>query len=99
MFGINSAEFFVILFVGLIVAGPSGLRTAFQSFRSFVAWAQGLSKRLRLSTQDLRELDSAAQVKTGTNLSRYNPSEIIRQAVREETQAWIRQLEGREKHT
>lgn len=92
----TALSFFVILLVALIVLGPDGLRMVLQGIRSTVEWLKGLSGRLRESSPELRGLHKPDE-EILLDLNQYNPAEIIRQAVREESAAWVRQLEGKDR--
>lgn len=95
MFGINGAELLVLLFVFLIVLGPKGLQQALRGFKQAVAWGRALSRRLREeSKMDLSGTGFAEVDWSEFDLSQYDPREIIRQAVREEMDAWIEQAKG-----
>ena len=95
MIGINGAELLILLFVFLVVLGPKGLQQALRGFKQAVAWVRSFSQKLReeskidLSSTGLVDVDWSE-----FDLSQYDPREIIRQAVREEMDAWIEQAKG-----
>lgn len=95
MFGINGAELLVLLFVFLVILGPKGLQEALRGFKNAVGWARSFSQKLReeskvdLSATGLSEIDWSE-----FDFSEYDPREIIRQAVREEMDAWVEQAKS-----
>ncbi|MFT0761822.1 translocase [Actinomyces sp. F1_1611] len=92
MFGINGAELLVLLFVFLIILGPKGIQDALRGFKRLVAWARSISAKLREeSNLDLQSTGLTELNLSDFDLSQYDPREIIRQAVREEMDAWIEQ--------
>ena len=90
LFGVSSVELVVILVVVVLTIGPKGLAQALRAFRQAVDLVRSWSARLReearrdavgLDDVDLSRLD----------LRQYDPREIVRQAVREEMEAWTTQ--------
>ncbi len=95
MFGVNGAELLVLLFVFLVVLGPKGLQQALTGFKSLVAWGRSFSQKLREESRiDLSSTGLADMNWEEFDLSQYDPREIIRQAVREEMDAWVAQAKG-----
>ncbi|MDR1264853.1 MAG: hypothetical protein LBK42_04625 [Propionibacteriaceae bacterium] len=94
LFGINSAEFVVLLVLAVIVIGPKGLVQAFKLFRRALAAFRAWSAKLRQGTNlagiaaDLK-LDPAQ-----LDWRQYDPRVLVRQTVREEMDAWAKQAVG-----
>lgn len=100
MFGISGAELLVLLLVCVIVVGPKGVAQAMRAFRKAVNWGKQISASLReevhsstdgqalglkeLGIDDLQQLD----------LSQYDPRQVIREAVKEEMEAWMKGQSG-----
>lgn len=92
MFGISSAEFLLLLFVCFVVLGPKGLKQALNAFRKLVEWGKAASARLREETQFDPSVLGLDELSLGDlDLKQYDPREMVRQAVREEMDAWMRQ--------
>jgi len=88
LMGISSVELVVIVVVVVLVLGPSGVAQAMQGLRRGVELARAWSARLRDETRTdelgLDDLDLSS-----LDLRQYDPREIVRQAVREEMDAWL----------
>lgn len=89
LFGISSVELFIILIVVVLVLGPSGFTQALRGFRRLVDAARTWSSRLReeAGPAPLGDLDLDL---SSLDLRQYDPREIVRQAVREEMDAWAK---------
>lgn len=90
MFGINGAEFVVILAVAALVVGPEGIIRALRSFRRLVDSLKSWSAALRESAQ--RDLPTTAS--PVLDLSSFDPGDLdprdmVRRAVHEEMTAWM----------
>lgn len=91
MFGISGAEFLLLLFVCFVVLGPKGLKQALSAFRKVVDWGKAASARLREETQfDPSTLGLDEFQLQNLDLKQYDPREMVRQAVREEMDAWMK---------
>lgn len=92
LFGITSVELVILLVVVVLVLGPSGFTQAVRGFRRGVDLVRSWSARLREETRresaavGLDDLDLSS-----LDLRQYDPREIVREAVREEMDAWMRQ--------
>lgn len=97
LFGVSSVELVVILVVVVLTIGPQGLAQALRAFRQVVDLGRSWSARLREEAQrDAVGLDDVDLGDLGRlDLRQYDPREIVRQAVREEMEAWTRQAEPR----
>lgn len=90
LFGVSSVELAVILIVAILVLGPSGFTQAIRGFRSMVELAKSWSSRLREEAQrDSLGIEGFELPKV--DLREYDPREIVREAVREEMEAWMKQ--------
>lgn len=89
LFGISSVELFIILIVVVLVLGPAGFAQAMRGFRRLVETARTWSSRLReeAGPAPLGDLDLDL---SSLDLRQYDPREIVRQAVREEMDAWAK---------
>lgn len=89
LFGISSVELFIILIVVVLVLGPSGFTQALRGFRRLVDTVRTWSSRLReeAGPAPLGDLDLDL---SSLDLRQYDPREIVRQAVREEMDAWAK---------
>jgi sec-independent protein translocase protein TatB len=91
LFGISTAEFLVLLVLAVLVTGPKGLVQILRLFRKAIGQFRAFSAKLREETNlggiaaDLK-LDPAQ-----LDLRQYDPRAMVRQAVREEMEAWSRQ--------
>lgn len=91
MFGINGAEFLVILVVAALVVGPTGVVQALRTFRSVIATVRGWSAKLREETRrDMTDVDLPGFDWSSIDLREYDPREMVRQAVREEMDEWMK---------
>ena len=91
MFGINGAEFFVILVVVALVVGPDGVIQALKTFKSLIAAARGWSATLREETRrDMGDVSLPNMDWSSFDLREYDPREMVRQAVREEMAEWMK---------
>lgn len=91
LFGVSSVELFIILVVVVLVLGPSGFAQAMRGFRRLVETVRTWSSRLREESgpQSLGDLDLDLDL-SSLDLRQYDPREIVRQAVREEMDAWAK---------
>ncbi|WP_324653576.1 hypothetical protein [Georgenia sp. H159] len=92
LFGVSSVELVILLVVVVLTIGPKGLAQALRGFRQAVGFVRSWSARLREEAQR----ESVDVGLDGLDLSRldlrqYDPREIVRQAVREEMEAWTAQ--------
>lgn len=98
MFGISGGEFFVILVVAALVLGPRNIAQANATLRKGIAKAREYSARLRTETTldvsalgiDPADLEAIKNFKA----SSLDPRAMIREAVREEMQAWAEATSG-----
>ncbi|MDN5963855.1 MAG: hypothetical protein L0H81_04860 [Actinomyces sp.] len=91
MFGINGAEFLVILLVAALVVGPEGVVQALRTFKSVIATLKGWSARLREETRhDMSDVTLPGIDWSNIDLREYDPREMVRQAVREEMEEWMK---------
>lgn len=91
MFGINGAEFFVILVVVALVVGPDGVIQALRTFKSLIAAARRWSATLREETRrDMGDVSLPNMDWSSFDLREYDPREMVRQAVREEMAEWMK---------
>lgn len=89
MFGINGAEFVVILVVGALVVGPEGVVRALRTFRRAVDSLRSWSASLRESTRPGAASSPLTDL-TEYDLTEYDPRKVVRRAVHEEMAAWMR---------
>ena len=91
MLGINGAEFLVILLVAALVVGPEGVVQALKTFKSVIATLKGWSARLREETRhDMSDVTLPGIDWSNIDLREYDPREMVRQAVREEMEEWMK---------
>lgn len=91
MFGINGAEFLVILVVAALVVGPDGVIQALKTFKSLITTVRGWSARLREETRrDMTDVSLPGIDWSSFDLREYDPREMVRQAVREEMEEWMK---------
>lgn len=101
MFGISGAELLVLLLVAVLVVGPKGVAQALRAFRKAVDWGKELSASLReevqsnsegkgLGLEDLGLEDLGLDDLQQLDLSKYDPRQVIREAVKEEMEAWMK---------
>lgn len=90
LFGVSSVELAVILIVAILVLGPAGFTQAIRGFRSLVDLAKSWSRRLREEAQR-DSLGVEGFELPHVDLREYDPREIVREAVREEMEAWMKQ--------
>jgi hypothetical protein len=91
VFGINGAEFLVILLVAALVVGPDGVVQALKTFRNVIATLKGWSARLREETRrDMSDTALPSVDWSAFDLREYDPREMVRQAVREEMEEWVK---------
>ena len=89
MFGISGSELLLLLFVAVVFLGPKGFKQAIDAFRKLVAWGKSASARLREDSQlNLGDMGLSDLDLSDLDLKQYDPREIVRQAVREEMEAW-----------
>lgn len=101
MFGINGSELAVILVVAALVLGPRNIAQAVKAFRSLVQTAKGFSSNLRAEVNGhLPGIDAPGDplksigLDAGSfDLRDVNPKAIVRKAVREEMDAWMREVD------
>jgi sec-independent protein translocase protein TatB len=91
LFGINSAEFLVILILALVVVGPKGFVQVWRGFKKLLAYLRAFSAKLRAET-DLQALAADLKIDPAKlDLRQYDPRAMVRAAVREEMEAWAQQ--------
>lgn len=99
LFGINSAEFMVILLVCTLVLGPQNLANAMRMTTDGIAKLKDFSARLRLDSQTAKTatINPLGPVRTwqelnnvGKDLWDLDPRAAIRQAVQEEIAEWMK---------
>ncbi|MDR2374476.1 MAG: hypothetical protein LBD77_10390 [Bifidobacteriaceae bacterium] len=93
LFGISGSEFLVLVVLAVLVAGPKGVVQALALLKSALAKFREWSGRLR---QDGNITALAADLNIrpeNFDLSQYDPRALVRQAVREEMQAWAEQVD------
>lgn len=109
MFGINGSELAVILVVAALVLGPRNIAQGIKAFRALVQSARSFSSSLRAEVSDQigSAAPPAASVNINAinpatalgvdlqslNLQSYNPKDMVRKAVREEMNAWMRDVD------
>lgn len=94
LFGVSSVELVVILVVVVLTIGPKGLAQALRAFRRAVDFGRSWSARLREEAHrdvGLDDVDLSGLDLSQLDLRQYDPREIVRQAVREEMEAWTKQ--------
>ena len=90
MFGITGGEMLLLLFVIVVFLGPKGFKQAVDAFKKVVAWGRSASTRLREDSQiNLGDMGLSELDLSDLDLKQYDPREIVRQAVREEMEAWM----------
>ncbi|MDU6662023.1 MAG: hypothetical protein E6474_06935 [Actinomyces sp.] len=96
MFGINGAEFVILLLLAALLLGPRsvaqalhGLKKALTMFRQWSARlrADALSESSALTPQDLKNLQMLREF----DLSQYSPKQMVREAVQDEINEWMKQ--------
>ena len=89
-FGISGPEFIVLVIIALLVVGPETVVQALQGLKKLIASVRSFSERLREETAgsginmpglDLSDID----------LNGLDPRQMIREAVQEEMQEWMKQ--------
>jgi sec-independent protein translocase protein TatB len=91
LFGINSAEFFVLVVLAVLVTGPKGVVQVIRLFRQGLAWLRSWSAKLRQET-DVSKLAADLNFDPAKlDLRQYDPRAMVREAVREEMEAWAQQ--------
>lgn len=94
MLGISGGEFLVIVCVALAVLGPDQLSHALRGLRRAVDWFKRESTALRRSSGgELSELGVDLSALERLHSPDYDPRAMVREAVRDEMQAWIRESE------
>ena len=98
MFGISGGEFIVILVIAAFVLGPKNVAQAVVGFRKLVEKARTWSASIRKETTvDLAGLgfdSSDVEKLRNLKLSDYDPREMVRQAVHEEMNEWVKATSG-----
>lgn len=91
MFGISGGEFLVLLVVGALVLGPRNIAQALRAVRNAIESVRDWSSRLRAESNEgelgLTEADIATL--KSLDLRQLDPRRIVREAVREEMDAWM----------
>ncbi|MDR1634303.1 MAG: hypothetical protein LBS27_05170 [Bifidobacteriaceae bacterium] len=94
LFGISGSEFLVLVVLAVLVAGPKGAVQGLAALKKGLAAFRAWNARLRQDS-DLGAV--AADLKIGPgglDLSQYDPRALVRQAVKEEMDAWARQADS-----
>jgi len=95
LFGVSSVELVIILVVVVLTIGPKGLAQALRAFRKVVdfgrSWSAKLREEARRDVVGLDDVDLSGLDLSQLDLRQYDPREIVRQAVREEMEAWTKQ--------
>ncbi len=98
MFGISGGEPIVILVIAAFVLGPKNVAQAVVGFRKLVEKARTWSASIRKETTvDLAGLgfdSSDVEKLRNLKLSDYDPREMVRQAVHEEMNEWVKATSG-----
>lgn len=98
MFGISGGELIVILVIAAFVLGPKNVAQAVVGFRKLVEKARTWSASIRKETTvDLAGLgfdSSDVEKLRNLKLSDYDPREMVRQAVHEEMNEWVKATSG-----
>lgn len=101
-FGISGGELMIILVVALLVIGPESVAQGLRWFKSMVAKAKNFSARLREETKateasiGVDQIDfSGLDLNNLSEIKGLDPRQIIREAVREEMEAWMEQTGGK----
>lgn len=97
VFGISGAEFLVICVVVILVGGADtawqllrGCKALIQCAKNYSAQLRETAK-LRETSQQLTNVDigiSAAELNTLLELKKYDPRQLIREAIQEELSEW-----------
>ncbi|MDR1825826.1 MAG: hypothetical protein LBR27_10965 [Bifidobacteriaceae bacterium] len=90
LFGINTGEFLVLVVVAALLIGPKSVVQAMSLFKRFIAWLRSLSAKLREETARGEHAGLAEIDLSGLDLRQYDPRALVRQAVREEMEAWTK---------
>ncbi|MDO4887712.1 MAG: hypothetical protein Q3979_03255 [Actinomycetaceae bacterium] len=94
MFGVSGGEFVVLVVVAALVLGPRNVAQAMAALRAGLDRLRQFSARLRAETS-LTDVDGETlRALRGLDPSRYDPRQIVRQAVREEVRAWMDSAEA-----
>ncbi|QRV01715.1 translocase [Arcanobacterium phocisimile] len=96
MFGINSAEFIVVLIVGVVVLGPSRAAHAIIWLQQGILKLREWSGQMRQYSAELRSMQESSSSDIATSISGLTPSQLdprsmIREAVAEEMQLWLKE--------
>lgn len=95
IFGLSGSELIIILVVAVLVVGPKGVAQAMSAFRKTVAKAKEFSARLREETAvDLSGTAIPKMDLSGFDLRGLDPRVMIREAVAEEMDAWMKQAQA-----
>jgi sec-independent protein translocase protein TatB len=94
LFGINTGEFLVLVVVAALLIGPKSLVQLMDLFKRGLAWLRSWSGRLREETARGEHAGLAQLDLSGLDLSEYDPRALVRQAVREEMEAWSKATSG-----
>lgn len=92
-FGINGSEFLILLVIGVLVIGPKGVAEALRAFTAGVAWVKKWSSKLREESQASMASTGLSDIDISKlDIRQYDPRRIIREAVQEEMDAWMKQM-------
>lgn len=98
MFGISGGELLVILVIAAFVLGPKNVAQAVVGLRKLLDKVREFSARVRKeTTMDMGSLgfdSSDVEKLRNLKLSDYDPREMVRQAVREEMDEWVKATSG-----
>jgi sec-independent protein translocase protein TatB len=94
LLGVSLSEFFVLVILVVLVAGPKGAAQALALVRrglaSFKSWNARLRQESNLSTV-MADLNIPSE---GLDLRQYDPRRLVRDTVREEMEAWLKQTDS-----
>ena len=92
-FGFSGSEMAVLLLVALLVIGPKHLVEATRTLAKLIAAAKAWSTRLRqASAPDLAQTGLGSVAWQAYDPRQLDPRRMIREAVREEMEAWMADL-------
>ncbi|WP_216378325.1 hypothetical protein [Arcanobacterium phocae] len=103
MFGINGTEFVIVLIVGVIVLGPSRAAQAIVWLQRGIAKLRKWSAQMREYTAELRSMETSSANDINDALNELNPSKLdprlmIKEAVAEEMQLWLKEANIKQTH-
>ncbi|MFP7696012.1 translocase [Trueperella sp. LYQ143] len=93
-FGISGGECIIILIVCIIVLGPEAIIQGLRTLRSAINAAKGFSARVREETRSDLSATGLSDLTSSLDFSGLDPRQMIRNAVREEMDAWMKQAQS-----